>query len=437
MEDRRSASRLSFTASLCALVAVGLQVPALAGAWTAPVTLSAGGEDSSGAQVAVDADGDAVFTWVRSDGTNDRIQARARSAAGVLSPVQTLSGPGRDASDPQVAVDADGDAVFTWLRFDGVTFRVQARARSAAGVLSAVQDLSDNTGSGVQPQVAVDTDGDAVFTWSHFDGTHFRIQGRARSAAGVLSPVQTLSAAGQTAFGHQVAVDATGDAVFAWHRFDGTAQRIQARARSAAGALGPVQTLSGAGQTASSPQLDLDPDGDAVITWVRFDGTDNRIQALARSAAGVLSPVQTLSAAGEDAFEHQVAVDATGDAVFTWSRFIGTHTRVQTRARSAAGVLSAVQTLSDPGANASGPQVGVDTDGDAVFAWRRPDVGANFRVQGRARSAAGILGAVQTLSSAGQSASSPDLGVDADGDAIATWSRSDGTNERVQASAGP
>ena len=136
--------------------------------------------------------------------------------------MQTLSGAGQDAEDPQVAVDADGDAVFTWWRNDGANDRVQARARSAAGVLSAVQNLSAAGQNAFDPQVAVDADGDAVFTWSRFDGTNDRIQARARSAAGALSAVQTLSDAGQTRTSSQVAVDADGDAVVTWRRFDGT-----------------------------------------------------------------------------------------------------------------------------------------------------------------------------------------------------------------------
>ena len=44
----------------------------------------------------------------------------------------------------QVAVDPNGNAVFAWTRLDGANFRVQARARSATGTLSAVQNLSES-----------------------------------------------------------------------------------------------------------------------------------------------------------------------------------------------------------------------------------------------------------------------------------------------------
>jgi hypothetical protein len=423
--------------SLFALLLVGLVVPALAWAeWSAPVDLSAAGQNAGVPQVAVDAGGNAVFTWQRFDGANWRIQARARSATGTLSAVQTLSKSGQDAFGPEVGVDADGNAVFTWQRSDGVNNRVQARARAATGALSVVQNLSDPGADADLPEVAVDADGDAVFTWRRFDGANARIQARARSATGTLSAVQNVSDAGQNASQPAVAVDPGGDAVLAWRRFDGANNRVQARARSAAGTLSAVKTLSSSGRDADSPEVAVDTDGDAVFTWTRFDGANERVQARARSTAGTLSAVQNLSDPGRSAFTPQVAVDSGGDAVFTWRRFDGANERAQARARSATGTLSAVQTLSDPGRAAFFPQVAVDTDGDAVFAWARSD-GFDSRIEARSRSASGTLRPLTILSDPGQDASFPDVAVDPGGDALVTWARSDGAHERVQASAGP
>ena len=74
--------------------------------------------------------------------------------------------------------------------------------------------------------------------------------------------------------------------------------------------------------------------------------------------------------------------------------------------------------------------------GDAVLTWYRSD-GANNRVEARTHSAAGVLGATSTLSAAGQSAFAPRVGVDANGAAIVTWQRSDGSDSRIQLAAGP
>jgi hypothetical protein len=445
-------------------------------------TVSAAGENASEPAVGVDQSGNSVLAWERDDGTTGcygasckRIQARSRTSAGTLSAVQTLSAAGENATGPRVAVDPTGDAVFTWLRPDGTTgcggggigcSRIQAVARSSTGTLSAVQTLSAAGQNAYSPNVAIDQNGNAVFTWTRSDGTNIRVEAIARSSTGTLSAVQTLSAAGQNAYSPDVGADQNGDAVFTWVRPDGTTScqtgsacgRIQAVARSATGALSAVQTLSAAGKNAAGPQVAVDKGGDAVFVWRAPDATTAcsngsclRIQAVSRAATGTLSAVQALSAGGQDADFPNVGVDQTGDAVFTWVRSDGTFGcggvythgcyRIQAVARSAAGALSAVQTLSDAGANAFFPDVAVDPTGDAGFVWTSPDATTDCggygceRVQERARSAAGALNAVQTLSVAGQHAAhGAQVGVDSHGKAIAAWKRFDGTYNRIQVS---
>jgi hypothetical protein len=53
------------------------------------------------------------------------------------------------------------------------------------------------------------------------------------------------------------------------------------------------------------------------------------------------------------------------------------------------------------------------------------------------RSSSGVLKALQTLSAAGQNAMAPAVAVNQGGNAVATWRRFDGTNNRIQAAAGP
>jgi hypothetical protein len=144
--------------------------------------------------------------------------------------------------------------------------------------------------------------------------------------------------------------------------------------------LSAPQTLSGAGQNATAAEVAVDPNGTAVIAWTRSDGTNQRIEALTRSAAGVLSGNQILSDAGQNAGDHQVAVDPNGVAVFVWSRLDGTSDcggtgcdRIQARVRLATAILSPPQTLSGAGQNASEPQVAVDPNGNAVATWGRSD----------------------------------------------------------------
>ena len=357
-----------------ALAAGAIAASPASATWGKPINLSKDGQNADQARVATDDNG-AVFVWRRPVSGHLIVQAKFRNTlTGALSSVKDISAPGQDAFNPEVAIDTDGDAVITWAGADGT---IHVRERAADGTLSAVQTLSASGSDASSSEVGVDGDGDAVFVWRRQLSTATRVQARARSALdGSLTGVQTLSGENGSASEPEVAVDNDGDAVFAWRRSDGTVQRVETVARTfSTGAVQKLSPAGVAGQDAFQPQVEVDVDGDAVFTWRRFDGADSRIQARARTfSTRALSAVQDLSDAGEDALNPEVAVsrvDADPDAVFTWQRFDGTNTRVQARTRSAAGVLGAVQNVSPAGENGFEPRIGVDQDGVAFATWIR------------------------------------------------------------------
>jgi len=287
------------------------------------------------------------------------------------------------------------------------------------------------------PEVAIDSVGNAVAIWRSLDGTVdcsggpcFRVQARSRSRVGVLGGVQTLSASGQNAANPDVAVDPDGDGLLVWDRFDGTGgsccERIQARGRSAAGVLGPLELLSQPGYGSFYPEVAVDTAGDALVVWWRSGQAPNLIQARARSAAGTLAPLRRLRDVGDtaDAFP-QVAIDSDGDALVVWQRFDGTETWVETRSRSAAGTLGNVTRRRGHGA-----RVALDANGNGVIVWQDLN-----RIRAMTRSVSGAYGPIQVLSNPVSSA--PQIAVDPLGDALATWTHDDGTNLRIQAAAGP
>ena len=195
------------------------------------------------------------------------------------------------------------------------------------------------------------------------------------------------------------------------------------------------QDLSAAGQDAYDPQVAFDGQGNAIAVWSRFDGTNLIVQAAARAAGGSFGAPQDLSAAGQKAGFPEVAVDGQGNAIAVWSRFDGTNFIVQAAARAAGGSFGAPQDLSAAGQKAGFSQVAVDGQGNAIAVWSRFD-GTNFIVQAAARAAGGSFGAPQDLSAAGQKAGFSQVAVDGQGNAIAVWHRFDaGTNTIVQAAA--
>jgi hypothetical protein len=400
------------SALIASLLAMVVAVPASA-EWSQPFTVS--DADSRNPGVGMDTKGNAVFKWERFDGTNWRVQARRRSGSGILRFTGNVSwggDPGQDSSESQIAVrPIDGTAFFIWRRVNNQgQQQVFGRMRSPADQLGAHWSLGEDPPNGPLPHV----DRFGAFTW---------IQANRVVEGSISNPAASLVSNNTGAVSDpQVVVDGNLSRIFAWLFFDGTNFRVQSRARVGS-QWERTKTLSGAGGDATAPRLAADPLGNTIVVWTGFDGMNWRVRTRTRSAVGVWTDVENLSFFGEDAFDPQVAVDASGTAVFTWTRFNGTHDRVQARTRSAVGVLSAVQNLSSLGLDASAPQVAVDDDGNTVFAWVLND-GTNNRVQVRSRSAAGVLGDVETLSASGQEAVAARIAVNPGGNAVVVYQNS-------------
>ena len=64
--------------------------------------------------------------------------------------------------------------------------------------------------------------------------------------------------------------------------------------------LAPVD-LSAGGGNAFEPQVSIDPQGNATAIWVRYDGTNDVVQAATRAPGGTWQTPITLSAPGLDA----------------------------------------------------------------------------------------------------------------------------------------
>lgn len=439
--------------ALLPLAVLGVRADAV---WTtAPANLSAAGADAVDAVTAVGPNGHVALAWRRLDAAGDwRVQLRVRSDTGTLSATQTVSPAGSSAYSPDVAVDATGRVVVVWNQRDDTTgaHTVLAKIRSAAGTLSGVKNL---TGTGnpnpleaTEPQVELDPAGAAVVAWQTvFSGGSYRVVTRGISAAGVVAPaLQTLSSDGVNLRPVALAVDDNGTATVAWTRDTGTDTRIEARTRSANGALGALKVLTSAGQDATSPAVAVTPAGDAVVAWIRLDTADTALWARRLSATGVLGPAKMISAATKDLDDDlttgwgEVAVSDAGDAVLVWQQVKPCCAReVAVRGLSVANTLSPI-VLAGVTRYSYQPQVVVAPGGDAIVGFTQRDDTFWDRIVVRDRATDGTLGEVRILSAAGRDADHSDLAMNDAGVAASIWVRADSSTtccERAQYAVGP
>ena len=157
------------------LCAIALPASARAGAWLPPAfDLSTNGFDAGEVHVAMDSAGDALAVWVR----NGVVQSSFRPAGGAnsFSVAADMPGAATVASHLRVAMDAGGDAVAVW-QTDGGLIQAAYMPQGSGGAFNSAQTLeTDGTNKPTAPDVAIDSGGDALAVWEHFDGTQIRVE---------------------------------------------------------------------------------------------------------------------------------------------------------------------------------------------------------------------------------------------------------------------
>lgn len=430
---RRAASLIG----LGVVAALALAGPATAApAWLTPTNLSALGRDAAEPQLAVDAAGDTVAVWSRSDGSHTIIQASARPAGGAWSSPVDLSAAGRSATQPQVAVDAGGRVVAVWVRDNGAHKVIQGASKPPGGGWTSAPDISDSERSAVEPDVAVDPAGNAIAVWSRFDGSDDIVQAAVLPPASgsAWSKPMDISTAGEDAEEPQVAVDGAGNAVAVWSRLEGSNTIAQAATRANGGSWGTPRDLSKAGGNAKEPQLAVNADGSAIAVWSRAVGGQGTVQAADMAPGGSWLEAVDLSGVGEDATEPDVAL-AAGRAIAVWSAGDGgPYTMIEAREKFADGAWQPTQDLTQAGLTQTvvTPRVVIDPRGNAAAAWARSGASPTV-IEGRSKAAGEPWSGIEELSELGDSSVEPQIAVGATGDGAAVWSRDNEVNTIVQA----
>jgi hypothetical protein len=196
--------------------------------------------------------------------------------------------------------------------------------------------------------------------------------------------------------------------------------------------------ISKAGANANEPRVAVDSAGDAVAVWERFEG-EELVEASAKpagSAAWAKSVALTKPETGKgEPAGQQVAIDEHGEAVVVWSRANGVHDFVEaSQGRVSSSAWQAPATLSGPGGNVEeAPAIGVNADGNAVATWERLSGSDEVIEAASGQAATGSWQPPVQLSASGQEAGESQVALDSQGNAAAAWRRFDGASYIAEA----
>lgn len=395
--------------------------------WLAPVELSVAAPFTSAPQIGADGAGDAFAVWLQLSGSNQFVEAAERPAGGTWQRLGELSSAQGFAQSVHLAVDAQGDAIVAWQETEASQSKILAafHAAGAAGFQPAVTVSPGTEASG--PNVAIGSHGEAMAVWNKYVESDLVVEAAERSAAtgAWQTPVQISKGESQYAAGPSVTLDAQGDAMAIWTRFEQeslkpTEEVVQTAWRPAsAGVWQKPEDRTEKGGFSNSGAIGLDASGDAVAAWLHREGVVEVTRASVRPAStGTWALPQTISTGTQNPTAPLLAVDPQGDAFAIWHQVNAVEVTVRP---ASSGAWQPPQELAQ---FASQPSIALDQRGDAIATWQ--EFSGSFEIQARTRSAAtGVWEAPLTVAPPiyQTGTQQPQVALDDQGNAVAGWLR--------------
>ena len=328
-------------------------------------------------QLAIDPSGNAMAVWRQSDGTRNNTWANRYldgTGWGAAELIETDNA--RSALDPQLAINASGNAMVVWFQSDGTRDNIWAnRYVTGTGWGAAELIETDNAGSADYPQVAIDASGNALAVWAQHDGTKYNILTNryvTGTGWGAAELIGTDNVGG--AYNPQLAIDPSGNAMAVWRQPDDFRNNIWANryvAETGWGTAELIETDNVSG--AYSPQLAIDPSGNAMAVWEQYDGSRNNIWANRYVAGTGWGAAELIETDAGNANYPQVAIDPSGNAMAVWRQSDGTRLNIlANRYLDGTGWGTAELIRTDAG-SANYPQVSIDPSGKTMAVWYQFD----------------------------------------------------------------
>lgn len=405
-------------------------------AWTHPFSLadniSPDGTNAFNPKVAIGVNGannDAVIVWAQKNGAGQfattqvfMSEYRAGTWQHPASLTDSINPAGSRAfEDPTVAMDDNGNAIIAWRQLDGpilgVDFPLLYVSEYRAGSWAHPANLAASFSQAANevrfpPDVAMDNNGNAIVAWRQYSGGGsgqflvYRREYRSGSWSAVpnvatdsISPIIS----GSIASGPKVAMDNSGNAIIVWNQAIGEPQphpyfpsdnpaddpveithifKSEYRSGVWVDPANQFDNISPNGLNALAPQVAMDNNGQAMITWVQAD-PQQKVQLFKSEYRGSAwthpaSLTDNISPDSQGVASHALAMDDSGSAIITWLQFDGSRYQTYKSEYRAAVWRHPVSLLDsiNPGITASvstGPALAMDGAGDALILWSQSD----------------------------------------------------------------
>jgi hypothetical protein len=402
---------------------------------------SGSSDDAQYPQIAIDSTGNAIAVWQQFDGSRYKIQAnRYVLNVGWGTPATIDTGGTGSAGTPQIAMDPAGNAIAVWIQWNGTRFGVFANRYTAGSWGTAVVIDSGSTGASANPDIAMDSNGNAIAVWDQYEGTLNRDSIRANrytvsgNAWGTAEAIDT-GGTGNTgpSSNPQVAMDSNGNAIAVWEQTAGVRSNIRANRYAGSWATAGLIETDDMGN-AYLPQVAMDSGGNAIAVWEQYDGSRFSINANRYAAGGNWGTAEAIDTGGTgnagDSGNAQIAMASGGTAIAVWEQFDGSLINIRASHFAAGwGVAQLIEAGS--AGDAQLPHVAMDSNGNAIAVWQQFDGSQISILANRYTGAWGTAGLIDSSST--RSAEMARVAMNANGKTVAVWEQYNGSVTNIWA----
>ena len=390
--------------------------PAAGAGWLPAVGISEEGDEiafDQEPQVAVDASGGAVAVWPQLEYHN-RIQASTKLAGGTWGPPIDLSPPGENSIESHVAMNAGGEAIAAWIHISSERM-IDVASRTPQGSWGRAEELFVGAGGPNDVDVAIGPEGEAAVIWTGYQNTSdYIIRAATRSSDGQWSLPVELSEDGSNAWEPEVAIDPAGNIVAAWYRWNDDGDTIvQVAEKEPEQPWSESEDLSAQGSKSGAPRVEVSAER-AVVVWPR----EQVIEAATRDTGAAWQPAVEIS--GPASREPALGMDGQGNAVALWSSGPAYKpANAEVAILQPGGVWTEPATIADSLLTEwAQPQIAVDPVGRAMAVWNAWN-GNSRIIEASSRSVNGDWGSPVTISPSWSDR--PQIAMDTGGNAAAVW----------------
>ena len=340
-------------------------------------------------------------------------------------PPTSLSSVNQNASDPQVAIDSNGDVFAAWVENGFVK-------SSTHNLNSSWSSLSTLSNSGASfPRIVSDLNGNVIAVW--LEGGIVKTASKPFNGSWSASTSLSLSGASSP----EVAVASTGDAVAVWSR----SGNVESSTKLFGANWQNRVTISST--AAAFPRVAIGGTGAnvrAAIVWQGTSSSTNVVYSSTKLLSGSWTSQQVISDLNHQATNARVAVDANSNATAVWYQYDLTGSNysdvvVQTATRPSSGSWSAPLSLSSAGIHNPATlvaRVAFDSTGNAIALWNNSSDDETFSIESAVCPARGNWTSAQDIVSSNLFAFAEDAAVTSFGDVLATYMFYNGSSLLIQ-----